>query len=180
MANLHIRVNSSAMPISTEFFGFSKALEQFYYLLLIESEAYAARAAAIRTAWLTNGFHLASRVAPPVDKADKVRLDSRPGVKGFEVTLSGGNREALGRLGALLRDLDAVRKPLADATDGQARAAAMIECRGVETELIQPLKTAAAHSQIPPQGLDEFMHMIRRGLAAIMDDEITSIEIAAA
>jgi hypothetical protein len=180
MAELNIKVSSPAMPISTEFFSFCKGLEQFYYLTLLGSEAYTGRAPAIRNAWLASGFHLAGRIAPPVDKADKVRLDSHPGVKGFEVTLSGGNREALGRLGALLADLDAARKSLPGQNDAAGRLAAILANRAVDARLIQPLKSALAHSQIPPEGIDAFMLMIRRGLAAITDREITSIEIAQA
>ena len=67
MDQLHIKVSSPAMPISTEFVRFCKAVEQFYYAIAIASEPDLAKAAAAWRAWLANGLNPAVKLAPPVD-----------------------------------------------------------------------------------------------------------------
>jgi hypothetical protein len=176
MAQLHIEVSSPAMPISTEFIRFCKAVEQFYYAIAIASEADPGKAAAWR-AWLANGLNPAVRLAPPVDGANRIKVDSRPGVGGFDVTVSGANREALARLRTVLEDVDAAHKSLDQRGGDQARVAALMEIQTVTQELVQPLKASIARSQIPSDGASSFMAMIHRGLLAIAASEITSLTI---
>src|SRR5260370_25603672 len=112
MAELQIKVSSPAMPLSTEFVRFCKGLEHFYFVIVLASEPDPNKAATAWNAWLASGFNPAVRIAPPVRSADNLKVDSRPGVGGFEVTLSATNQEALGRLRARLEDLDAARTSL--------------------------------------------------------------------
>jgi hypothetical protein len=114
-----------------------------------------------------------------VDAADRIKVDSRPGVGGFEVTLSGANREAIDRLRALVEELEAARKSLPAAGDDR-RLAAIAENRALTQGLLQPLKSALARSQIPPDGVDSFIAMVHQGLTAIIAREITSITVSAA
>jgi hypothetical protein len=179
MAELHIKVSSPAMPLSTEFVRFCKGLEHFYYVMVLASQADASQAAAWR-AWLAAGLNPAVRIAPPVDKANRIKVDSRPGVGGFEVTLSGTNQEALGHLRTLLEDLCAARKSLPPGTNDAGRLASVAENRNVQQQLLLPLKNSLARSQIPPDGVDSFMAMIHQGLLAITAGEITSIAVSSA
>src|SRR5580700_5721459 len=112
MTQLHIEVSSPAMPISTEFIRFCKAVEQFYYAIAIASDPDPGKAAAALRAWLANGLNPAVRLAPPVDSTNQIKVDSRPGVGGFDLTVSGANWEALARLRTVLQDVDAVHKSL--------------------------------------------------------------------
>jgi hypothetical protein len=177
MAQLHIAVSSPAMPLSTEFMRFCKAVEQFYYVIAIASEKGSGKAAAAWRGWLASGLNPAVRLAPPVDAANRIKVDSRPGVGGFEVTVSGANRDALARLRTVLEDVDAAHKPMANSAGDEARLAWLMETSAVERELMQPLKESAARSQIPSDGVDSFIAMIRRGLLAIAAKEITSLAI---
>lgn len=179
MPQLHITVSSHAMPISTEFVRFCKGLEQFHYVMVIAAEPDTHQAAAAWSAWLAAGLNPAVRIAPPVDAADRIKVDSRPGVGGFDVTLSGANRDAMGRLRTLVEELEAARKSL-PAGDDDRRLAAIAEHRAVTQRLMQPLQSALARSQIPPDGVESFIAMIHRGLAAIIAREITSIAVSAA
>jgi hypothetical protein len=177
MAELRIEVSSPAMPISTEFIRFCKAVEQFYYIIVIASEPDQRKAAAAWRAWLAGGLNPAVRIAPPVDAADRIKVDSRPGVGGFEVTGSGSNRQALARLRTVLEDIDAARKSLAPRDSDDSRAAALMETGSVARELLRPLKDSTARSQIASDGVDSLMAMIHRGLGAIAAREITSLAI---
>ena len=179
MYQLHIKVSSHAMPISTEFVRFCKGLEHFHYVMVLAAEPDAHKAAAAWNAWLAAGLNPAVRTAPAVDPADRIKVDSRPGVGGFEVTLSGASRAALDRLRALIEELEAARKSLPASGDDR-RLAALAENRAVTQRLLQPLKSSLARSQIPSDGVDSLVAMIHRGLAAISAGEITSITVAAA
>jgi hypothetical protein len=179
MADLHIKVSSRAMPISTEFVRFCKGLEHFHYVMVLAAEPDAHKAAMAWSAWLASGLNPAVRIAPPVDAADRIKVDSRPGVGGFEVTLSGANRNAIDRLRSLVEELEAARKSLPAAGDDR-RLAALAENRAVTQGLLQPLKSALARSQIPPDGVNSFIAMVHQGLAAITAREITSITVSAA
>lgn len=177
MAQLHIKVSSPAMPISTEFIRFCKAVEQFYYVIAIASEADLGKAAAAWRAWLANGLNPAVRLAPPVDAANRVKVDSRPGVGGFEVSVAGANHDALARLRSVLESVDAADRSIPRGASDDVRLASLQEARAVQHELIAPLKASAARSQIPSDGIDALVAMIRRGLAAIGADEITSLAV---
>jgi len=178
MAQLHVEVTSPSMPGSTQFIRFCKAVEQFYYVLTIAWEPDSAKAAAAWRAWLANGLHPAVRLAPPVDAAKRIRVDSRPGVGGFELTAAGPNREALARLQKLLQAIDAAHKAIAESADDAARAASLIATQAVVRELVQPLKDCAARGLIPPAAVDSFMAMIGRGVAAIGAREITGLAVS--
>jgi hypothetical protein len=179
MYQLHIKVSSHAMPISTEFVHFCKGLEHFHYVMVLAAEPDAHKAAAAWNAWLAAGLNPAVRTAPPVDAADRIKVDSRPGVGGFEVTLSGANRAALDRLRALIEELEAARKALPASGDDR-RQAVLAENRDMTQRLLQPLKSALDRSQIPPDGVNSFIAMVHQGLAAITAREITSIAVSAA
>jgi hypothetical protein len=179
MPQLHIKVSSRAMPISTEFVRFCKGLEQFHYVMVLAAEPDTQKAAAAWSAWLAAGLNPAVRVAPPLDAADRIKVDSRPGVGGFEVTVSGANRDAIHRLQTLVEDLETARKSLAPDGDDR-RLASIAENRAVTQCLLQPLKSSLTRSQIPFGGVNSFVAMIYRGLAAIIAPEITSIAVSAA
>jgi hypothetical protein len=178
MAELHIRVGAPAMPISTEFVRFCKALEHFYYVIVL-TEQPGTNAAAAWNAWLAAGLNPAVRLAPPVDQADRIKVDSRPGVGGFDVTLRGTNAEVLGRLHTLLAVLDTARKSISGRTDESVRLAALRESSAVAETLVQPLKGSLAHSQIPAEEVKSFLAMIDRDLLALSAADITSIDIEA-
>ncbi|MGO9061829.1 MAG: hypothetical protein ACLQU2_31335 [Candidatus Binataceae bacterium] len=178
MAELNIKVNAPAMPISTEFVRFCKAVEHFYYVLVLTTQSDAGKAHEAWSGWLAAGLNPAVRLTPPVDKVDKLALDSRPGVKGFEVTVRSANPQALGRLGALIEELDATRKALNVRTDEQMRLAALRENRIVAELLVQPMQNSLARAQITPEGAKSFLIMIERRLLAVTAPDITSVAIA--
>jgi len=165
------------MPISTEFVRFCKAVEQFYYIMVIASDTDRTKVTAAWRAWLAGGLNPAVRLAPPVDAENRIKVNSRPGVGGFDVTVSGANREALARLRSLLTDIDAAHKSLAQSDSDEARLASLMDVQAVIRELVRPLGDSATRSQIPADGVDSFMAMIRRGLSAVAAKEITSLAI---
>lgn len=175
---MHIEVSSPVMPISTEFIRFCKAVEQFYYAVAIGHEPNSGKVTTALRGWLANGLNPAVRLAPPVDVSNRIKVESRPGVGGFDVTVSGANREALGRLRTILAEVGAAPKALANTGDDQVRAASLLENETLARELVRPLKESIARGQIPSDGADCLMAMIRSGLVALAAPEITSLSIA--
>src|SRR5271170_631387 len=114
---LTITVNCKSMLISTGFFRFCKAVEQFYYALLFTAEPYAEAGASTWHSWLHVGFHLAAREAPSaVADADRLRLDAHPG-KTFEIKAASSNRKTMEKLQELIREIDRIRTNLGDGDD---------------------------------------------------------------
>jgi hypothetical protein len=175
MAQLHIKVDSPAMPLSTEFIGFCKAVEHFYYVIALASEPDAGKAAAAWRAWLSGGLNPAVRTAPPVAMTDRIRVDSHPGIGGFELTLAGAGGAALARLQTLLRAIDEVREMLAPNCADDVRLASLMEASLVRRELIEPVKAEAG--RLSADEADSFLAMIRRGLLALTENDITSIAL---
>ena len=147
--------------------------------MVLAAEPDAQKASAAWSAWLAAGLNPAVRIAPPVDAADRIKVDSRPGVGGFEVTISGANRDAIDHLRNLVEGLEAARSALPAEADDR-RLAAIAENRAVTQRSLQPLKSALARSLMPSEGVDSFIAMIHRGLAAVIAPEITSIAVSAA
>lgn len=176
MAQLHIEVRSPVMPLSTEFVRFCKTVEQFYYVLVIAADADLERAARAWRGWLSVGFNPAVRLAPPVEADSRIKVDSRPGVGGFEVTVSGRNRAALGRLRNLLNDIDAARSSSNSASD-EARCGSLAELQSVRRDLVEPLKESLARCQIPSGAAQALMEMIHRGLLTIAAPDLTALNM---
>jgi hypothetical protein len=176
VAELKITVNCRSMLISTAFFRFCKGVEHCYYALLFTSGAYSRAGAGPWQSWLEVGFHLAERQAPPAaTAADRLSLDARPG-RNFEVSLSTSNASALERLENLLREVDRVRRGLG--ADDNNRLPKIIADQKIETMLLAPLREALKRGVIAPQQTEAFSNMIHRGLLAMCDRQITSIETA--
>jgi hypothetical protein len=177
VAELNLTVNCEAMLISTRFFRFCKGLEHFYYALLFTSEPYVKAGAAPWLSWLKIGFHVAEREAPPAAAiADRLRVDARPG-KIFEVKVSSANTGALKRLQELVGELDRVRRGLRSG-DEKVRLQAIAGDQKVDALLLAPLRSILTRNAIPSDGVDAFLSMIHRGLLAVCDNLIASIETA--
>ncbi len=175
MSELKLTVNCESMLISTRFFRFCKGLEHFYYTLLFTSEPYLEAGAAPWLSWLKIGFHVAEREAPPAAAiADRLRVDARPG-KVFEVKVSSSNAGALKRLRDLVGELDRVRRGL-HAGDETGRLKAIAADQKVDALLLAPLNSILTRNAIPSDGVDAFLSMIHRGLLALCDNQIASIE----
>jgi hypothetical protein len=176
MAELKIKVNCRSMLISTAFFRFCKGVEHCYYALLFTSEPYTKAGAKPWLSWLEIGFHLAER-EPPLDAAqgDRLMLDARPG-HNFEVTASAANSTALMRLRDLVTELDRVRRGLGEAAE-KDRLAAIAGDRQIDTMLLTPVEQALIRNSIGPDGARAYAAMIDRGLLALCEPQITSIEV---
>jgi hypothetical protein len=173
---LKLTVNCESMLISTRFFRFCKGLEHFYYTLLFTSEPYLNAGAGPWLSWLKIGFHVAEREPPSAAAfADRLRVDARPG-KIFEVKASSSNASAMARLRELIGELDRVRRGLR-AGDDSGRLQAIAADQKVDALLLAPLKSVLTRNAIPSDGADAFLSMIHRGLLALCDPQITSIEI---
>jgi hypothetical protein len=175
--DLKITVNCKSMLISTAFFRFCKGTEHCYYTLLFTSEAYNHKGAAPWLSWLEIGFHLAEREPPPgAAEEDRLSLDARPG-RNFEITASTSNAGTLERLAALVRELDRVRGRLHAAED-KGRLAGIVADEKIEATLLAPLRSSLTGNAIPPDGAEAYLNMIHRGLLAMCNPQITSIETA--
>ncbi|GEM_PF-4253504 len=176
MAALKITVNCRSMLISTAFFRFSKGVEHCYYALLFTSEPYLSMGAKPWLSWLEIGFHLAAREAPSAAGADRMLIDARPG-RNFEITASAASANPLVRLRELVTELDRVRRSLGSA-GAKDRLAAIASDRQVKAMLLTPLEKALTANSIPADGRQAYAAMIDRGLLAICEPQITSIEMA--
>jgi hypothetical protein len=163
------------MLISTGFFRYSKGVEQFYYALLFTAEPYAGAGASRWLSWLQVGFHLAARETPSaVNDSDRLRLDAHPG-RVFEIKAASANGETLEKLREVIREIDRVRESLGDGDD-QSRLRAIATDPKIDTLLLAPLKSSLVRNGIAADGVHAFSRMLDRGLLALCDKQITSIE----
>jgi len=163
------------MLISTGFFRFCKAVEQFYYALLFTAEPYAEAGASTWHSWLHVGFHLAAREAPSaVADADRLRLDAHPG-KTFEIKAASSNRKTMEKLQELIREIDRIRTNLGDGDD-KSRLRAIGADPKIDALLLAPLKSSLVRNRIAADGVEAFSRMLDRGLLALCDKQIASIE----
>jgi hypothetical protein len=172
---LTITVNCKSMLISTGFFRFCKGVEQFYYALLFTAEPYAQAGASPWLSWLQVGFHLAAREAPSAAAdADRLRLDAHPG-RVFEIKVASSNGKTLEKLREVIREIDRVRKNLGDGDD-KSRLQAISADPKIDRLLLAPLKNSLVLNGIAAGGVQAFSRMVDRGLLALCDKQITSIE----
>lgn len=175
MPELTIKVNCESMLISTRFFRFCKGVEHFYYVLLFSSEPYVQEGAKPWLSWRQVGFHLAAREAPSAAaEADQLRVQARPG-RVFEVKAASSNGKTLERLRELIGEIDRVRRSL-EAGDDKGRLQAIAADQKIGALLLAPLKNSLTRNSIPADGIEAFSGMIDRGLLAVCDKQITSIE----
>ncbi len=174
MPELKVTVNCRSMLISTEFFRFCKGLEHFYYALLFNSEPYTGSADPWLS-WMQLGFHVAAREAPPAAAdADQLRVETRPG-RNFEFNAASSNGKALEKLRNLVLELNRVRTTLRGHNDSD-RLKAIAADPKIDAMLLAPLNNSLKRNSIPADGVDAFASMIDRGLLAVCDQQITSIE----
>src|SRR5579883_2163263 len=141
MNELRVVVDCSSMLISTQFFRFAKAVEQFYYALLFSSEDYAGLGAAPWESWADRGFHIAIRSAPPMARRnDRLTVNTAPG-RTFEVMAASGNHGALTRLSELLQEIEHARTGLAGGSE-ESRTQAMLDHPAVAARLLEPVREA--------------------------------------
>jgi hypothetical protein len=172
MSELRIVVNCKSMLISTPFFRFCKGIEQFYYAMLFAAQPYAAQGASPWLSWMTIGFHVATREAPPgAAEADRIRVDTLAG-RTFEVRVNGSNRGALEKLRDLIAELDRVRKSLT-ADDEPGRLAEIHADRKIDALLMTPLRNSLTRDSVPEK--EAFAAMMDRGLLALCNRQITSM-----
>jgi hypothetical protein len=172
---LTITVNCKSMLISTGFFRFCKGVEQFYYTLLFTAEPYAEAGASPWLSWLQAGFHLAAREAPSAAaEADRLRLDAHPG-RTFEIKAASSNGKMLEKLQEVIREIDRIRRNLGDGDD-KSRLGAIGANPKIDALLLAPLKNSLVRNSIAADGVQAFSRMLERGLLALCDKQIASIE----
>jgi hypothetical protein len=176
MNQLQVVVECSSMLISTQFFRFSKAVEQFYYALLFSSEDYAGTDP--WNSWAEIGFHIAVKSAPPAaGNNDLLTVDTRPG-RTFEVTAVSNNGRALARLSETLQAIERARSALPTGSE-EARLKALLDNPGVESHLLRPLRESLKRHSVPNDEAESIWSMIKRGLSALTNWQIQSVKIAA-
>jgi hypothetical protein len=177
MSQLRMVVECSSMLISTQFFRFSKAVEQFYYALLFSSDGYGGGGAAVWDSWAEIGFHIAVRTAPPAAKeSDRLTVDTMPGRR-FEVIAIGGNRNAMTRLAQSLQEIEHARTALASGSE-DARLAALMDNPAIERSLLQPIRDSLQVSAVSKEKTEEIWSMVKRGLTALTNWQIESVKFA--
>jgi hypothetical protein len=176
MSELRVVVDCSSMFISTQFFRFGKAVEQFYYGLLFTTEEYAGAGANAWESWADQGFHIAIKSAPPaVRKNDHLKVDTRPG-RTFELTAESSNRGGLMRLSELLQEIERARTGLPSGNE-DSRTQALLDNPAIESWLVNPIREALKRNAISSEAKDAIWSMIRRGLSALANWQIRSIKV---
>jgi hypothetical protein len=177
MNQLRVVVDCSSMLISTQLFRFGKAIEHFYYALLLSSDDYAAAGASAWESWAAQGFHIAIKAPPSaIRDADRLTIDMRPG-RNFEITAATENRGALTRLSELLTDIERARTALAGRND-EARAQALLDNAAIETRLLRPVRECLKRNAVPGEAADALWAMVKRGLSALTNWQIQSVKVA--
>jgi len=175
VAQLKIKVTCKSMLISTAFFRFCKGVEHCYYALLFSSDPYAQMGAKPWLSWGEIGFHLAEREPPPeAAEADQLLVDARPG-RNFKITASSSNAATLERVARLIHELDRIRGQLG-AAQGEARFARIASDTAIESILLAPLRGSLNRNAVPADKTEAYMNMMHRGLLAICDPQVSSIE----
>ncbi len=175
MNQLRIVVDCSSMLISTQLFRFSKAVENFYYALLFSSEAYAGEKP--WDSWAEMGLSIAVRSAPPGAKpGDRLTVDTAPG-RTFEITASSGNRNALTAVSELLREIERTRTTLGSQS-GEALVQALLDHSAIKSRLVRPVRESLERNAVPKQSADAIWSMVSRGLGALTNSQIKSVNVA--
>lgn len=178
MPHLSVLVTTKRMPISTQFQRSSKGVEHFYYALLFATAKAYHNQAEPWQSWRKQGFHVSIREAPPSARdTDRVVLTRASEGKMFRVTLSGGDRETMKRLVAVLRRVDSLR-PSLNGRDPDARASAALADKEVRQSLMDPLNTSLSGAGLSQSDIADYMSMVRRALIAMTDDEVLTIRVA--
>ncbi len=176
MNQLRIVVECSSMLISTQLFRFNKAVEHFYYALLLSSQDYADEGASAWNSWAAQGFHIAIRAAPPAARPpDRMTLDSRPG-RTFEVTAASENRRALTRVAELLQEIERARTTAPSGSD-ETKLQALLDNPAIESRLSAPVRESLRRNAIPAEAADAVWSMIKQGLSALTNWQIQSVKI---
>jgi hypothetical protein len=174
MNQLRLVADCSSMLISTQFFRFSKAVEQFYYALLF-SDDYAGPNP--WNSWIGIGFHVAVKSAPPAaGENDLLTIDTRPG-RTFEVTATGNNSRALVRLSETLQAIERARTALPAGSE-EARLKVLLDNSAVEQHLLRPVRESLKRYGVSNEAAEPVWSMIRRGLSALTNWQIQSVKIA--
>jgi len=161
------------MLISTGFFRFVKAVEHFYYALLLSSEDYAGAGA--WDSWAAQGFDIGLRAAPPAVKSgDRLTVDSTPG-RTFEVTATSDNSRTLVRLSELLQEVERARTNLPSGGE-EARVQAMLDNPAIESRL-RPIRESLKRDALPGKETDAILSMIKQGLSALTNWQIKSAKV---
>jgi hypothetical protein len=176
MSQLRVVVDCSSMFISTQLFRFNKAIEHFYYALLLSSDDYASAGASPWESWAAQGFHMAVKAPPPaIREVDIITIDLRPG-RNFEVTATSENRRALTSLSELLMEVEGARTSLTG--NDEAKAQALLDNPAIENRLPRPLRDQLKRNAVPGEAADAIWAMIRRGLMALTNRQIQSVKVA--
>jgi hypothetical protein len=175
MAELTLTVNSERAPLSTQFWEFCKGVEHFYYALAFTGDGRGRDPETWRD-WAQQGFHLAIKSPPPgTAPKDALRLDMQLRGKMFKIIAHAPDAGALQRLSALLAHIDAKRASLQN-LGPQQRVDALLADERVRKERIDPLHQAIKAAQLYPDDAERFDRAFERGLAALTDEELVSVE----
>ena len=175
MATLKIEVASEYALTTTQMKGIEKGVEAFYYVgLFSDAKPYAGTPEPWRS-WLKMGFSTSLREAPSAAaQFDRVIMTVRPDGKVVHLDLSGANKSALSDLQAVLEIIEGLRGSLRGRND-EERDDALEANQELQKKLLVPLMDSLKRSGCRPDEVDEFMAMVRRGLVAMTDNEITTI-----
>jgi hypothetical protein len=175
MAELTLTVSSERAPLSTQFWEFCKGVEHFYYALAFTGDGRGRDPDTWRS-WAQQGFHLAIKSPPPgTPPNDTLRLDMQLRGKAFKLIAHAPDANALQRLAALLQHIDTLR-PSLQQLPPQQRVDRLLADSRVRAELIEPLEQAIAAAELYPDDAERFDRAFERGLAALTDEELVSVE----
>ena len=177
MATLSIVVNGDIAPITTQMKRFAKGVEHCYYGLLFSSPSYSDRTETWNS-WLRQGFHIGIKEAPPdATQTDRLKVSVRPDGRVMEVTVSSANSDAIQQLLRLLQNIDNCRIVL-KGKDQATKSQELLADEKIGQQLLRPVLDGLNKSGLRGPDVDSYRSMIERGLLALTNNEIGSVQFS--
>jgi len=176
MAVLTAQLTFPHAPITSLQKRMVKGVEQLYYAkLFLTTSAY--DNAAMWRRWREQGFHVATFDPPPgTVRSDRLRVRLRAPTPTPTVSATSDNVDALKQLRALLEQVDALRPELARKTPAERNE--IIGRSELNRVLLAPLAARLAAHNLTDEEIRDFGEMLRRGINALTDDDVSAISIS--
>ena len=157
MATLNVKVTTQKMPHTSEFFAVVKAIEHFYYALLLATDPEYKGNSKPWSTWADIGFSAAIRQASPgIRPEDRLQMSVYSNGKSTEITATSPRSDVIETLGSFLGQSDVAKAAVGS----------------VVAPVTKVLRSDGLHSE----DIGAFEEMLKKGVEALTYRDITKIE----
>ena len=177
MPSLSVEIKSTTMATSTKMFRLLAGIENLYYMLLLAGDQARAANADTWRSWHELGFHMNVKNPPSAVRDNEkvmVTLDVS-GEPDLVINVEGGDPKTIGKLQALLKEIDRARAQRGQESEAP-RLAAIKADPAVAGALITPLHNALNNSGCA-LAVPDFDFALNRALTVLAHPEVQSLRM---